>query len=82
MDPLEESTFTRHNPLRFWRRRLQDQVWSYQTRRCLFTLNGHLDYVRTSSSITSFLGSFQVLMTRQLEFGTGEQIIEYVQNFK
>jgi WD40 repeat protein len=23
------------------------KVWSYQTRRCLFTLNGHLDYVRT-----------------------------------
>ena len=21
------------------------KVWSYQTRRCLFTLNGHLDYV-------------------------------------
>jgi WD40 repeat protein len=24
-----------------------DKVWNYQTRRCLFTLNGHLDYVRT-----------------------------------
>ncbi|CAA9956962.1 hypothetical protein PTNB73_04151 [Pyrenophora teres f. teres] len=24
------------------------KVWSYQTRRCLFTLNGHLDYVRTA----------------------------------
>ena len=23
------------------------KVWSYQSRRCLFTLNGHLDYVRT-----------------------------------
>ena len=23
------------------------KVWSYQTRRCLFTLNGHQDYVRT-----------------------------------
>lgn len=23
------------------------KVWSYQTRRCLFTLSGHLDYVRT-----------------------------------
>lgn len=23
------------------------KVWNYQTRRCLFTLNGHLDYVRT-----------------------------------
>lgn len=23
------------------------KVWSYQTRRCLFTLNGHLDYIRT-----------------------------------
>ena len=23
------------------------KVWSLQTRRCLFTLNGHLDYVRT-----------------------------------
>ena len=23
------------------------KVWSHQTRRCLFTLNGHLDYVRT-----------------------------------
>jgi len=23
------------------------KVWSYQARRCLFTLNGHLDYVRT-----------------------------------
>lgn len=23
------------------------KVWSYQTRRCIFTLNGHLDYVRT-----------------------------------
>jgi coatomer protein complex subunit alpha (xenin) len=23
------------------------KVWSYQTRRCLFTLNGHLDYLRT-----------------------------------
>ncbi|PYI07864.1 Coatomer, alpha subunit [Aspergillus sclerotiicarbonarius CBS 121057] len=23
------------------------KVWNYQTRRCMFTLNGHLDYVRT-----------------------------------
>lgn len=23
------------------------KVWSYQSKRCLFTLNGHLDYVRT-----------------------------------
>ena len=23
------------------------KVWNYKTRRCLFTLNGHLDYVRT-----------------------------------
>lgn len=23
------------------------KVWSHQSRRCLFTLNGHLDYVRT-----------------------------------
>ena len=23
------------------------KVWSYQSRRCLFTLNGHLDYIRT-----------------------------------
>lgn len=23
------------------------KIWSYQSRRCLFTLNGHLDYVRT-----------------------------------
>lgn len=22
-------------------------MWNYKTRRCLFTLNGHLDYVRT-----------------------------------
>jgi WD40 repeat protein len=26
---------------------LNSQVWNYKTRKCLFTLNGHLDYVRT-----------------------------------
>lgn len=25
-----------------------DQVWNYKLRRCLFTLLGHLDYIRTT----------------------------------
>jgi coatomer protein complex subunit alpha (xenin) len=43
------------------------KVWSYQTRRCLFTLNGHLDYVRT----VFFHHEFQAPTTRPFEFGIG-----------
>ena len=48
MVQFEESTSTKHNPSSFPEGTITKiKVWSYQTRRCLFTLNGHLDYVRT-----------------------------------
>src|SRR6201991_3903671 len=45
------------------------KVWSYQTRRCLFTLNGHLDYVRTVFFHMSCLGSSPAPMTRPFGYG-------------
>lgn len=32
----------------FYKRVLLFQVWNYKLRRCLFTLLGHLDYIRTT----------------------------------
>jgi coatomer protein complex subunit alpha (xenin) len=40
------------------------KVWSYQTRRCLFTLNGHLDYAPT---------------IRPSESGTGKIALSFAQ---
>lgn len=47
------------------------KVWSYQTRRCLFTLNGHLDYVRTVFFHHELPGSCPAPMTRQSGYGIG-----------
>lgn len=50
------------------------KVWSLQTRKCLFTLTGHLDYVRTVFFIMTFLGLFLLRMTKLFVFGTGKTV--------
>jgi WD40 repeat protein len=55
------------------------KVWSYQTRRCLFTLNGHLDYVRTVFFTLSYHGSFPAPTIRPSESGTGKIALSFAQ---
>lgn len=43
----KKATFDCHDPLNF-QLMFPFKVWNYKLRRCLFTLLGHLDYIRTT----------------------------------
>ena len=44
------------------------KVWSLNTRKCIFTLNGHLDYIRGYHFIMIYHGLLVVLMIKLLGF--------------